>query len=122
MSYLTPLQRSHLMIFWLRDLLVRRSLKSSTLVMHSSVPKYIYYDSKVFCFAGRLMVGLYRTSCLVRKSGKFSKSRLSGNCTFFLPGRRTFNTFKNRRKKISCSKISFFRLFLLLHIFKYIPI
>ena len=36
-SYLTPLQHSHPMIFWLRDLLVRRSLKSSTLVMHSSL-------------------------------------------------------------------------------------
>jgi hypothetical protein len=40
-------------------------------------------------------LGLYRTSRLVRKSGKLSKPGLSGNRNVFHPGRRTF---RNRRR------------------------
>ena len=48
----------------------------------------------------QLDVGLYWTSRLVRKSGNFSKSGLSGNQTFFLPGHFTSKPFKNSKKKL----------------------
>jgi hypothetical protein len=44
-------------------------------------------------------VGLYRTSCPVRKSGEFSKSGLSGNWTFSFPDAGLL-TLKNRKKNM----------------------
>ena len=40
-------------------------------------------------------IGLYRTSCLVRKSGKLSKSRLSRNRTFSFPDAGLLTIKKN---------------------------
>ena len=54
------------------------------------------------------LVGLYRTSFLVRKSGTFLKPRLSGNRTFSLLDAGLFKHYKNKKKKI---KIFFFIFF-----------
>ena len=64
----------------------------------------------IFIDAGRrlqllLHLGLYRTSRPVRKSGKFSKSGLSGNWTFSLPDARLLTLLKIEKKK---SKFYFF--------------
>ena len=63
-------------------------------------------------------LGLYRTSRPVQKSGKLSKSGLSGNRTFFfLPGRRTFKNKIEIQKKKSKSKKFFQILFFCLFTF-----
>jgi hypothetical protein len=48
------------------------------------------------------VVGLYRTSRPVRKSGKFSKSGLSGNWTFSLPDARPLRPLDARNLQILC--------------------
>ena len=57
-----------------------------------------------------LEIELCRTSCPVGKSGKISKSGLSQNPDVFLPGRQTFNTFKNK-KNLNQKIFIFFSIF-----------
>ena len=57
------------------------------------------------------LVGLYRTSFLVRKSGKFLKLRLSGNRTFSLLDAGLFKHYKNKKKNQKFFFHFFFSIF-----------
>jgi hypothetical protein len=70
-------------------------------------PKPCHYRHRRHCLSSfsRFLVdfvGLYRTSRPVRKSGKFSKSGLSGN----LPGCRTFNTREKKKANTAHATIA----------------
>ena len=65
-----------------------------------------------------VMLGLYRTSRPVRKSGKFTKSGLSENRTFSFLDTRLLTLLKIERKKIYFFQMFFFNSW----IFKYILI
>ena len=59
----------------------------------------------VIRFYNTAIIGLYRTSRTVRKSGKFLKSVLSKNRTFSLPDAGIFFKKRKNRKELKEQKI-----------------